>query len=321
MPAERPPVATGEDVAAPSLKSRMVGGMVGGALGDAIGEIANRFDDPGELRAWIDRTDVLTYTDDTVMAVDIAESLLQFGDIEEAHLGEVFRASYARESWRGYGFDIPQVFARVARRGDSYADAAKVIDKGRGSATGGAASRIAPVGLYFRDSPSLRDKAEASAHVTHAHPVGIDGAATQAWAVARVAGLDPGAPFPFAEFCEGIVRFAVTNEIRVKLAAVVALLAAKATPEAATEALGTGPSVDQTMPLALFSFLRDASSFEACVLGAVLHGGKKDAVGAMAGVLSGAYLGLGALPTRWRGALENETAIRDLAGRLADHAG
>ncbi len=276
----------------------MVDGMVGGALGDAIGEIANRFRGPDELRAWIDRTDFLTYTDDTVMTVDIAESLLQLGDIEEDHLGEVFRASYARESWRGYGFGTPQVFASIARRGGSYADAAKIVYKGQGSTTGGAANRIAPVGLYFRGSSNLREKAEASARVTHAHPVGIDGAATQAWAVARVAGLDPAAPFSFAEFCEGIVRFAVTREIRVKLATVVALLAENATPEAATEALGTGLSVDQAMPLALFSFLRDASSFAACLLWAVLHGGKKDAVGAMAGALSGAYLGVGALPTK-----------------------
>ena len=308
-------------MAAPSLKSRTVGALVGSALGDAIGEIANRFSDSDGLRAWVDRTDVLTYTDDTVMAMDITESLLQLGDIEEEHLGEVFRASYARESWRGYGFGTPQVFARVARRGGSYTDAAKVVYKGQGSTTGGAASRIAPVGLFFRGSPHLRAKAEASARVTHAHPVGIDGAATQAWAVAEVAGLDPGAPFPFAEFCQGIVRFAVTSEIREKLATVVALLADNATPEAATEALGAGPSVDQTMPLALFSFLRDVSSFDTCLLCAVLHGGRKDAAGAMAGALSGAYLGAGALPAKWRGALENAAAISDLAERLADRAG
>jgi hypothetical protein len=49
-------------------------------------------------------------------------------------------------------------------------------------------------------------------------------------------------------------RFAVTGEIREKLATVAALLADSAAPEVASEALGAEPSVGQTMPLSLFRF-------------------------------------------------------------------
>ena len=195
------------------------------------------------------------------------------------------------------------------------------MNKGEGSATAGAASRIGPVGLYFRGSARLREKAEASAHITHAHPVGINGAAVQAWAVAQVATADPGERFPFAEFCEGILRFATTSEIRQRLAAVVALLAERAAPDAAAKELVGTSGVVESLPFALFAFVSHPNSYQDCLFCAVLHGGKKDALGAMASAISGAYLGAGAIPTAWRAKLENEATIRALAELLYEHDG
>ena len=70
------------------LKSKFLGGMVGSALGDAIGELAFRWPDETDLRAEVARRDVLVYTDDTAMAIGLAESLIEVGRIEETHLGD-----------------------------------------------------------------------------------------------------------------------------------------------------------------------------------------------------------------------------------------
>ncbi len=75
------------------------------------------------------------------------------------------------------------------------------------------------------------------------------------------------------------------------------------------------------MPFAVFSFVKNHRSYTDTIDCAVLHGGDRDTLGAMAGALSGAYLGAGGLPGDWLVKLENRNYIASLACRLADAAG
>ena len=59
------------------LRSKYLGSMVGSALGDAIGEMAFRCPDEADLRIWVERTGRLVYTDDTAMALGLAQSLVR----------------------------------------------------------------------------------------------------------------------------------------------------------------------------------------------------------------------------------------------------
>ena len=239
------------------LKSKFLGGMVGSALGDAIGELAFRGLGEAGLRAEIAQKDVLIYTDDSAMAIGLAESITQVGQLDQQHLGDIFRANFQREPWRGYASGPPTVFSLVERHGMSYSEAAHSLFGGRGSFGNGAAMRITPVGLFYHDSPDLYEKARLSASVTHAHPIGVDGGAVLAWAVAQAVKLDPREPFPFEPFFQGLVDCAQTPEIR-------------------------------------------------------------DTLGAMACAVSGAYLGIGAIPQAWREKIENRQHIEDLAIRLVE---
>jgi poly(ADP-ribose) glycohydrolase ARH3 len=72
----------------------------------------------------------------------------------------------------------------------------------------------------------------------------------------------------------------------------------------------------ESMPFAVYAFLRHPQSFEGCLLCAVLHGGDRDTLGAMACAVSGAYLGIEAIPPAWREKLENRKHIEDLADKL-----
>jgi poly(ADP-ribose) glycohydrolase ARH3 len=71
------------------------------------------------------------------------------------------------------------------------------------------------------------------------------------------------------------------------------------------------------MPFAVFSFLLHAQSFEECIFCAIMNGGDRDTLGAMAGAISGAYLGIDAIPLAWREKLENLAYIEHLASTLA----
>jgi len=302
-------------------KSKFLGGMVGSALGDAIGELAFRGLGEAELRAEIEQRKTLVYTDDTAMAIGLAESIVQTGRLDAQHLGDTFRANFEREPWRGYASGPPTIFHMVERYGMSYSGAARSLFGGQGSFGNGAAMRIAPVGLFFHDSPDLYEQACVSAAVTHAHPIGVDGAAVLAWAVAQAVKLDPQDPFLFENFSPGLVEHARTPAIRDKMMLVRALIAEDVPPFEAAEKLGRSVAVHESLPFALYAFLRHPTSFEECLFCAILHGGDRDTLGAMACAVSGAYLGIEAIPSVWREKLENRQYIEELALKLVGRVG
>jgi poly(ADP-ribose) glycohydrolase ARH3 len=204
----------------------------------------------------------------------------------------------------------------VRSEGISYVEAAKALFGGSGSFGNGAAMRVTPAGLFFHRANNLYDEACASAEVTHAHPVGKDGAAVLAIAIAQTLKLNPEEPWSSSEFLSRLGHLARTPEIRKKMESVQKLMRVQAPPHVAADRLGQSVAVDESMPFALYSFLRHPESFEECLLCAVLNGGDRDTLGAMAGALSGAYLGIERVPNVWRRKLENREMIENLASSL-----
>jgi poly(ADP-ribose) glycohydrolase ARH3 len=301
------------------LRSKYLGSMVGSAIGDAMGEVAFHYPGKESLYEMVSRLEKLVYTDDTTMAMGLAESILQKKGIDQKHLGDTFSSYFYREPWRGYASGPPQIFSMVRQRGISYVEAAKSLFGGTGSLGNGAAMRIAPLALFFRNSDQLYEQACASAEVTHAHPVGKDGAAVQAWAIAQAVRLDPEEEFPKERFIQGLIAFSRTAEIQEKMKLVQRLIHEELSQEAAASRLGKSVAVDESMPFAVYSFLRSPKSFEDCLLCSILNGGDRDTLGAMACAISGAYLGIEAIPQSWREKLENRNFIENLASSLAEH--
>ncbi|HDH88491.1 MAG TPA: hypothetical protein ENF36_10750 [Desulfobacteraceae bacterium] len=300
------------------IKIKCLGGMVGSALGDAIGELAFQYRNKEDICIQLDRLKELRYTDDTAMSIGLAESLIKKGILDQQDLGETFRYNYEREPWRGYASGPPTIFSMVKQSGITYAEAARGLFGGTGSLGNGAAMRIVPVGLFFHDSSDLYEKACMSAAVTHAHPVGKDGAAVQARAVSLVVKLDPKEAFSSRAFMDTLIDFSRTPEIEEKMRLIQKLINAQSPPSLAAEQLGQTVAVHESMPFALFSFLRHPKSFEDCLFCATLNGGDRDTLGAMACAISGAYLGIESISQSWRMKLENRSYIEDLALKLSE---
>lgn len=299
-------------------KSKFAGCMVGSALGDAIGELAFMHPVKEALCSYLGQARVLRYTDDTAMAIGIAESMARNLDLNQQDLGDTLKDNFNREPWRGYASGPPSIFSLVEQTGASYPEAAKRLFGGTGSFGNGAAMRISPIGLFFHRSDKLREKAAASAEVTHAHPVGIDGASLQAFAVSRAVGLDPSNPFPSSSFLKAAVEFSTTPEIQEKMRLVAKLNEEGVSPDSAADQIGRSVAVHESMPFAIFSFIRHPHSFEECMFCAVLNGGDRDTLGAMACAVSGAYLGIEGVPKKWQQKLENLEYIKGLALDLAE---
>jgi poly(ADP-ribose) glycohydrolase ARH3 len=295
------------------IKDKFLGGMIGSALGDAIGELAFFHPKRDQLIAAVDSSSDLSYTDDTAMAIGLAEALAVEGKISQQNIGRIFSDNYQREPWRGYASGPPTIFHMVKQFNIPYRDAARQLFGGGGSLGNGAAMRIVGVGLFFHTNPDLYEEAAASAEVTHAHPVGMDGAVVQARAVAHAVKLDPQSPFPGEPFIQDLIDCSRSPVIRDKMALVKKLLEENVPPSQAARRLGQSVAVHESMPFAVYSFLSFPKSFEECLYCAALNGGDRDTLGAMACAISGAYLGIRAIPEAWKQRLENSSTIEALA--------
>lgn len=302
------------------MKSKFGGSLVGTGVGDAVGAGFEGWHmvEPGEIKAVADRRDVLTYTDDTHMMIGIAESLIENRGFDGEHMARTFVRNYEREPWRGYGPGPPRIF-RLVRAGETWDRAAETLYRG-GSYGNGSAMRIAPVGvLYHDDLAGLREVARKSSQITHSHELGKGGAALQAYAVALAVNLEPTELVDSTEFLARLDELVDHEVYRQKLTKVAALLDEADRARVAAE-LGNGIEAFNSVPTAIYSFLSHSRSFEEAVLFAVSLGGDTDTIAAMTGAISGAYLGLGSIPERWRMKLENRLYIEELAEKLSQIA-
>ena len=171
---------------------RARGALLGTFVGDALGmpfEGAPPTRIPERLTMLDARLGRGTYTDDTQMAIALAESLLDRGGVDAEALGRAFADAY--DPRRGYGSGTTEVL-RLVRAGVRTDDAARLAFGGEGSQGNGAAMRIAPIAVRFADdTTALVRAARASARVTHAHPLAVDAAVAQTAAIAAAVNGEP----------------------------------------------------------------------------------------------------------------------------------
>ncbi|HKI36032.1 MAG TPA: ADP-ribosylglycohydrolase family protein [Gemmataceae bacterium] len=299
------------------LPERFTGCLLGLAVGDALGGrfegqsadwIAARYPTPEALTA-SPPADTLHYTDDTQMAIGVAETLIENLDVLEDRLCHHFVSNYVPS--RGYGQGARRVLEAM-EEGRDHKEVAATHFPG-GSLGNGAAMRVAPVGLFFHDQlDQVWEQARLSALPTHTHSLGIEGAQLLAVAVALCLG---GAPFDRATFFGELLRRCQSDEYRARLGQ-----AATARLPEEVARLGNGIKAPESVPTAIALFASAPSSYAEVVGRAILLGGDTDTIAAMAGALSGAHLGVHAIPAELLRRLEDDekgrTYIADLAERL-----
>jgi len=299
--------------AGPTLLDLFQGCLTGVAVGDALGA-------PLEGRPlvavedWLaisHGTERLRFTDDTHMTFGVIESLLATDDFDAAHLARIFIRDFDAEPWRGYGPGPVSVFAQI-KAGIPWHQAGKSLYENEGSFGNGAAMRVAPIGLRYHDDPALAaDVARLSASITHAHPLGKEGAAFQAVAVAIAvasSSLDAGS------FVEDVLSY-VRDRDMADAAQRVLSLVDMADPEDAAAMIGNGIAAIEAVPAALLAFLVKRGSFPDTIEFAVRMGGDTDTIASMAGALAGAHLGYQAIPQSWKDRVEGAPSMARL-GRV-----
>jgi ADP-ribosyl-[dinitrogen reductase] hydrolase len=292
----------------PNRADRVSGCLVGLATGDALGapleflsrqQVRNRF--PHGLRDMIASRlwNKGEYTDDTQMALLIAESLLEKNGFVAHDIAKRF------QHWSGTAKDVGVQTIAVVNMARYTDDPERCssryhADNPDSSAGNGALMRCAPIALYYLNSlEHVVEFSRSCARVTHS-----DARAQSSCVILNT-----------------WIRTAILKGARDGRTEALALLGQSelaawkklASIETYNEhdIASSGYTV-HTLEAAAWSFLTTESYEEAIVRAANL-GDDADTVAAVCGALAGAYYGYSAIPGRWRDQLQNEVQIREIA--------
>ena len=297
-----------------SIRDRAVGAFLGLAVGDAVGttleferrDAQQRVEDmvgggPFGLAAG-------EWTDDTTMALALAESLADCGALDVRDLMDRF-VRWMRKgeySCTGHCFDIGNTtraaLTRYERTGDPLAGSTDPHSAGNGSLM-----RLSPVALRYWDDREMLDAAAAEqSRTTHGAETAVDAcrgfAALLADAISGKAKADLLAPRSF----DG------TPEI--------SRILAGAWRGKKRKEISSSGYVASTLEAALWSVAR-TSDFRSAVLLASNLADDADTVAAVTGQLAGALYGLGGIPDDWLGRVAWKDRLLDVAGRLTRRDG
>ncbi len=301
-----------------SVRDRYRGALLGLAAGDALGTTLE-FQPPG---SYAPLTDMVgggpfglapgRWTDDTSMALCLAESLVQtrgFGPADQMRRYVRWRREGYLSS-TGRCFDIGNTVSAALRRfeatGDPFAGETDAAHGGNGSLM-----RLAPVPLAFAREPAEAVRlAGDMSRTTHGAPEPVD-------ACRYYAGLLVGAlrgelkDVLLGPRYSPVPGLWEAQPLALRIDAVAAGSFKHKQPPAIR---GTGYVV-QALEAALWAFWHH-EDFQSGALAAVNLGDDADTTGAIYGQLAGAYYGMEAIPVHWRERLALRNRIESLADAL-----
>jgi ADP-ribosyl-[dinitrogen reductase] hydrolase len=307
-------------VAPPDVADRVRGVLLGLAAGDALGTTLE-FTRPGSFEPIEDMVGGGPFglapgqwTDDTSMAMCLAEALIEGGDDWPLDAMRRFVRWYRAGEWSSTGacFDIGNAthaaLHRFERHGDPFAGSTDPDQAGNGSLM-----RVGPVALRWRgDWERAVEVAAASSRLTHATPEAVDACryfvgllvgALAGESRDRLLGGGPYEPVPGHWEGAGLVPG-------------IARIAAGSFREKPASAIRASGYVVHTLEAALWATWH-AGDFRAGALAAVNLGEDADTTGAVYGQLAGALFGASGIPVAWRERLALGERIEAVAARFA----
>ncbi len=294
----------------PTLRERCAGSLIGLACGDAVGTTVE-FQTRGTFPPVTDMVGGGPFglapglwTDDTSMALCLAESLLAVGGFDP-----VDQMNRYVDWWhRGYlsstgecfdiGMTVRTALARFEANRDPFAGSADPETAGNG-----ALMRLAPVVLFYSpDRERVQKFAVESSRTTHAAQEALDCVRLLAHVLAgALAG-------------EAKAELLAGTSLRLASPRIAALATGSYLHKSEAEVSGTGYCV-ASLEAALWCF-HATDSFEQAVLHAVNLGDDADTTAAIVGQIAGAHYGLDAIPEAWRSRLHRGAEIERIAYRL-----
>lgn len=268
--------------------------LLGTAVGDALGvPFETKLVNHPELVKWDGKSFVGSqhhklqpgqYSDDTQMSLMVAESLVDNKGFNPEDLAGRYVDWIVSGRARGYGKTTLLAIHNLLE-GKSYAESGVP-----GSYGNGTAMRAAPIGVYFRDDlEQVIEVCKIDSGITHASEEAEAGSIAIAFTAALAAQDD------MEDLLERVHSVLPNSKVKSIIYSLGSLIDARHIPAAsALRVLGTKADVRQTVPAALYCFLK-FDNFHDAILAAIKAGGDTDTTAAIVGGLFGAKLGMKAI--------------------------
>lgn len=281
---ERMPECTDE-----AIRDRAIGALLGLAVGDAIGTTLEfkRRDTYEPLSDMVGGGPFGLkpgeWTDDTAMAIALADSLSACGDLNEADLQQRFYNWYSNGAYSCTGrcFDIGITTRQALERWKSsrlaHAGSTDPTTAGNGSLM-----RLAPIAIrYWRDRTKLRDAAARQSKTTHGAPESVDACVAFAQML--------------ADAIEGAPRSEVLRSRTDGYADAISRIVQGSWRKRRRDTIRSSGYVAHSLEASLWSVARSGDYREA-VLTAANLGDDADTTAAITGQLAGALYGASGIP-------------------------
>jgi len=299
-----------------SVEARYRGCLLGLACGDAVGTTVE-FQPRGTFARVTDMVgggpfhlEPGQWTDDTSMALCLAESLLEKKGFDARDQME----RYCRWSNEGYlsstgvrfdiGLTVSEALSRFRTNGEPYSGSRDPLSAGNGSLM-----RLAPVALYYAPDRDVAVRyAAESSRTTHGCDEAVDACRYFAALLVRAlagAGKDE-------LLAEDTDSFGDRP-----LAPAIEAIARGGYREKTADEIHAGGYVVHSLEAALWCFSR-AQDFEEAILTAVNLGEDADTTAAICGQIAGAFHGVDAIPAGWIRKLAMRERIEELADGLRE---
>ena len=303
---ERQPSTSAE-----AVQDRAIGALLGLAVGDAVGTTL-------EFKArdsYALLTDMVgggpfglkpgQWTDDTAMALALADSLAARNGLDEQDLLARFddwqrNGTY---SCNGRCFDIgvttAQALARWRSTRQAHCGATDPMSAGNGSLM-----RLSPVAIRFwKDRPALRDAAARQSKTTHAAPEAIDACVAYSEIL--------------ADAIEGRPRSEVLRPLMTDWAGKISGIIAGSWRGKPRGQINASGYVAHALEASLWAVGR-SPAYDRAVLHAANLGQDADTTAAIAGQLAGALGGVSGIPAPWLSKLAWHDRLQAMATRLTE---
>jgi ADP-ribosylglycohydrolase len=303
--------------------ARYRGCLLGLAAGDAVGTTVE-FQPPGSFPPVTEMVGGGPFhlapgqwTDDTSMAICLAESLIEqqgFDPVDQLErYGRWYRTGHLSST--GSCFDIGNTvraaLTTFERTHDPYPGPTDPLSAGNGSLM-----RLAPVPLWYaRHAREAIERSGESSRTTHGAVTAVDACRyLGAMLVGALTGVEK--DDLLSAHYSLVPGYWEEHPLVSEIDGVAAGSFKRRHPP---EIRGTGYVV-HSLEAALWAFYRSASFREGCLL-AVNLGEDADTTGAVYGQIAGAFYGEGGIPESWRSQLAHRRLIESFAERLCQQGG
>jgi ADP-ribosylglycohydrolase len=252
------------------------------------------------------------YTDDTLMSIALASSLIEKQGFDPAHVAKMYLDWYNSGNTRGIGTTTAGAMMHLKLGAPWYESGATHQHDGRPTGGNGTAMRVSPIGLVYRSNlPKLLEVAMKDATITHNSLEPKMGSVAVALGTALLANKT----HTPKQALDEVIGILSDSQVKTKLELAKDLAWETDDATAALAEIGTGGYVPETVGAAFYC-LTSTDSFKDAVVLAVKGGGDTDTTAAIVGAMAGTYYGLEAIPTEYRDTVENGELLQSLTDEL-----